>query len=164
MAYFIKNKLNDYWSILNYDELTRIASVLNPTSKLTTFLLSTKKDAVIISLQNMMNQYKLLALTSTSFVSLISQQTIIPPLAKELELYISTPPISSSIQNAQDFLAIQATSVPCEEAFFIASKILFKLQNRLNSKTAHASLCLKNWINNNIDIKLYKINQILNLN
>ncbi|CAG8806698.1 1682_t:CDS:1, partial [Cetraspora pellucida] len=107
MAYFIKNKLNDYWSIINQDESTKIALVLDPTSKLITFPLLTEKDTVLISLRNIMNQYKPLALTSTSvfddkrkwFVSLISQQTIIPQLAEELELYLSTPPISSSIQN-----------------------------------------------------------------
>ncbi|CAG8725742.1 16692_t:CDS:1, partial [Cetraspora pellucida] len=47
---------------------------------------------------------------------------------------------------AQDFLAIQATSVLCEEAFSITSKTLSKLRNRLKSKTAHALLCFKNWI------------------
>ncbi|CAG8594311.1 11078_t:CDS:2, partial [Cetraspora pellucida] len=112
MAYFIKNKLNDYWSIINHNESIRIASVLDPTSKLTTFPLSAKKDTVLISLQNIMNEYKPLALTSTSvfddkrkwFVSLISQQTI----------------------------------------------TLSKLRNRLKPKTARASLCLKNWMENNI--------------
>ncbi|CAG8733874.1 11641_t:CDS:2, partial [Cetraspora pellucida] len=135
MVYFIKNKLNDYWSIINHGESTRIASVLNPTSKLTTFSFSAKKDTVLISLRNIMSQYKPLALTSTL-------QTIVPPLAEELELYLFTPPILSSIQNA--------TSVSYEEAFSIASKTLSKLRNRLKPKTAHASLCLKNWIENNI--------------
>ena len=51
---------------------------------------------------------------------------------------------------AKDYLAIQATSVFCEQAFSITGLTIFKVRNRLNLKTAHALLCLKSWISEKI--------------
>lgn len=58
---------------------------------------------------------------------------------------------------AKDYLAIQSTSVSCEQAFSIAGLTISKVRNRLNPETARALLCLKSWItekigeDNNID-------------
>ncbi|CAG8737831.1 21041_t:CDS:1, partial [Racocetra persica] len=57
---------------------------------------------------------------------------------------------------AQDYLAIQGSSVSCKEIFSTASITLSKLRNQLNPDIAYASLCLKNWMENNIGI--YKKN------
>ncbi|CAG8489364.1 15943_t:CDS:1, partial [Racocetra persica] len=46
----------------------------------------------------------------------------------------------------RDYLAIQSTSVPCEEAFSTAAGTLTKIHNCLDSQTVHVLLCLKNWI------------------
>jgi hypothetical protein len=51
---------------------------------------------------------------------------------------------------ARDYLTIQATSVPSEEAFSIAGNTISKTRNRLSSETARACLCLKSWIINKI--------------
>jgi len=90
----------------------------------------------------------------------------------ELERYLSLPqdedcdpltwwsshqknfPILSAI--AKNHLAIQSTSVACEQSFSIAGLTISKLRNRLDSETARAILCLKSWISetigeNNID-------------
>ena len=57
-------------------------------------------------------------------------------------------PILSLI--ARDHLAIQATSVACEQAFSVAGNTISKTRNRLHSETARASLCTKSWIDNKI--------------
>ncbi|GBB87003.1 hypothetical protein RclHR1_13460004 [Rhizophagus clarus] len=51
---------------------------------------------------------------------------------------------------AKDYLAIQSTSVACEQAFSVAGNTITKVQNRLCPETARASLCTKSWIENNI--------------
>ena len=44
---------------------------------------------------------------------------------------------------ARDYLAIQSTSVACEQAFSVAGNTITKTQNQLHSETARASLCTK---------------------
>jgi hypothetical protein len=51
---------------------------------------------------------------------------------------------------ARDYLTIQATSVPSEQAFSIAGNTISKTRNRLLPETARACLCLKSWIKNKI--------------
>ncbi|GES83434.1 zinc finger BED domain-containing protein RICESLEEPER 2-like [Rhizophagus clarus] len=51
---------------------------------------------------------------------------------------------------AKDYLAIQSTSVACEQAFSVAGNTITKVRNRLCLETARASLCTKSWIENNI--------------
>ena len=51
---------------------------------------------------------------------------------------------------ARDYLAIQATSVPLEQAFSVAGNTISKTQNRLLPETARACLCMKSWIVNKI--------------
>jgi hypothetical protein len=62
-------------------------------------------------------------------------------------------PILSSI--AKDYLIIQATSVPSEQAFSIAGNMISQTRNQLNSDTSRAILCLKSWIENDIGAELY---------
>ena len=47
---------------------------------------------------------------------------------------------------ARDYLTIQATSVPLEQAFSIAGNTISKMRNRLLPETARACLCMKSWI------------------
>lgn len=51
---------------------------------------------------------------------------------------------------AKDYLAIQSTSVSCEQAFSIAGLTVSKLRNRLDPKTSRTLLCLKSWISEKI--------------
>jgi hypothetical protein len=57
-------------------------------------------------------------------------------------------PIISNM--ARDYLTIQATSVPSEQAFSIAGNTISKTRNRLLPETARACLCMKSWIVNKI--------------
>ena len=51
---------------------------------------------------------------------------------------------------ARDYLAIQATSVPSEQAFSIAGNTISKTRNCLLPETARACFCMKSWIVNKI--------------
>jgi hypothetical protein len=46
---------------------------------------------------------------------------------------------------ARDWLAVTASSVPCESLFSIAGNTITPNRNRLNPETAQAILCLKSW-------------------
>ncbi|CAG8772923.1 4756_t:CDS:1, partial [Dentiscutata heterogama] len=84
MAESIKNQLNKYWAIFDRNESTKIATILDPASKLLTFPISTERDSAIASLKKVIAQYEPPELetgaTSTSndkrekFVSLVLQQ------------------------------------------------------------------------------------------
>ena len=50
----------------------------------------------------------------------------------------------------RDYLAIQVTSIACEQAFSVAGNTISKTQNWLYSETARVSLCTKSWIDNKI--------------
>ena len=47
---------------------------------------------------------------------------------------------------AQNYLSIQASSVPCEQLFSLAGNILSKKRNRLDENTVRACLCLRSWM------------------
>lgn len=51
---------------------------------------------------------------------------------------------------ARDYLCIQATSVPSEQAFSIAGLTISPLRNRLEAETARITLCLKSWLRKKI--------------
>jgi hypothetical protein len=92
----------------------------------------------------------------------------------EIDNYLSTPnetitdpllwwkdhqkeyPILSLI--AKDYLIIQATSVPAEQAFSVAGNAITQTRNRLDPDTARATLCLKSWIENKLGLDISNIN------
>ena len=47
---------------------------------------------------------------------------------------------------AQDYLSVQASSVPCEQLFSLAGNIVSKKRNRLDKNTTRACLCLRSWM------------------
>ncbi|CAB5365207.1 unnamed protein product [Rhizophagus irregularis] len=51
---------------------------------------------------------------------------------------------------ARDYLSIQATSVPCEQAFSVASNTITRTRNRMLPETARALLCSKSWLEKGI--------------
>lgn len=100
----------------------------------------------------------------------VTAETILPPSPSpdfaEIERYLALPcdenveallwwqahstefPVLSLM--AKDYLAIQSTSVACEQAFSVAGNTITKVRNRLCPETARASLCTKSWVENNI--------------
>ena len=57
-------------------------------------------------------------------------------------------PILSLI--VKDYLIIQATSVPSEQAFSVAGNTMTQTRNRLDPEKARTILCLKSWIENEL--------------
>ncbi|CAG8738303.1 3770_t:CDS:1, partial [Cetraspora pellucida] len=113
MASSIDQMLKKYWAILNCNELTKIATILDLTSKLMMFLLFNKRDITIASLQNVIAQYELLVLVTSAsstlsfnekrkkFIALISQQTSKLPtirlsVSEELQTYLFLLTIESN--------------------------------------------------------------------
>ena len=91
----------------------------------------------------------------------VNQVNQIRPIEDELERYLALPSISSDSllwwnqyedefpilsKMAQEYLAIQGTSVPCEQAFSMAAHTISKIHSHLHPSTARAVLCLKSWI------------------
>lgn len=62
--------------------------------------------------------------------------------------YKETFPFLSEL--AKDYLAIQSTSVPCEQSFSVAGLTISKLRNRLDPETSRGLLCLKSWTSEKI--------------
>jgi len=60
------------------------------------------------------------------------------------------PKYSILLKIARDYLSIQATSVPSEQAFSIAKNTINPTRNRLDPEKARAMLCLKSWIDNGL--------------
>jgi len=69
-------------------------------------------------------------------------------------------PILSLI--AKDYLIIQATSVPAEQAFSVAGNMITQTRNRLDPETARMTLCLKSWIENELGLNNNINNETLN--
>jgi hypothetical protein len=80
----------------------------------------------------------------------------------EYKIYLSLPRIDESAdplewwknnqqqfptlsQMARDYLAIPATSVPCEQVFSTGKNLITDKRNRLVGKTIRMCLCLKSW-------------------
>ncbi|CAG8476854.1 12186_t:CDS:1, partial [Dentiscutata heterogama] len=83
-------------------------------------------------------------------------QQIDEPL-EELDLYLSSP--SWSLNRCQfptlakiacNYLAIQGTSIPCEEIFSVVAGTITKIRNHLLPETACALLYMKSYIEQNI--------------
>ncbi|GES96273.1 zinc finger BED domain-containing protein 1-like [Rhizophagus clarus] len=47
---------------------------------------------------------------------------------------------------AQNYLSVQASSVPCEQLFSLAGNVVSKKRNRLDKDTTRACLCLRSWM------------------
>jgi hypothetical protein len=80
----------------------------------------------------------------------------------ELQIYLSLPQVDENAdllewwknnqqqfpnlsQMARDYLAIPASSVPCEQVFSAGKNLITDKRNRLVGKTVRMCLCLKSW-------------------
>src|SRR6185369_12082256 len=176
MADSISKKLKDYWTIIDkstiistlLDPCSKLLTFSSEENKNQAInILRSKMNNYASKLNNSNSENNILKSSGTRlfFENLITQQNNqvnqARPIEDELERYLALPSISSDSllwwsqyedkfpvlsKIAQEYLAIQGTSVPCEQAFSMAAHTISKVCNRLNPSTARAILCLKSWI------------------
>ncbi|CAG8746841.1 1491_t:CDS:2, partial [Dentiscutata heterogama] len=128
----IYNKLQNYWQ--HIDEISHVAAFLDPCYKI--FSRLTQNSSDIQQIDEIQRYWNLLLYNDD-----------IEPLTW-WKMHQDEFPLLSNL--AQNYLAIQASSVSCEQLFPIAGAIISKARNRLTSENARACLCLKSWIDKNI--------------
>ncbi|CAJ0643724.1 15364_t:CDS:2 [Entrophospora sp. SA101] len=165
VANSILYKLEQYFKLP--DEAKMIASLLDPSTKSTTFttdeitrtVTAIKPPSQIIKnridarthIRSLASQF--LPTNNTHTNDEVEKYLL---LAKENECnplmwwctYKETFPFLSEL--AKDYLAIQSTSVPCEQSFSVTGLTISKLRNRLDPETSRGLLCLKSWISEKI--------------
>ncbi|CAG8780600.1 10819_t:CDS:2, partial [Racocetra persica] len=168
VANAMKVKFMSYWAHLN--ESSAILGLLDPHNKLSTYDITECEQTInklheVYQIYKLPEEKKLLPPTTATK----STQRFFRNLTKchqsnlnryEIEKYFSEPeteadplpwwkansnqfPVLARI--AMDILAVQSTSVPSEQAFFIARNTISLTRNRINPEVTHASLCLKSW-------------------
>ncbi|CAG8722712.1 8247_t:CDS:2, partial [Racocetra persica] len=169
----MQKKFNKYWEDTNI--LYAIACILDPSYKLEWFryyyeqkekLSQEETEKIVINLQT--------RITSTSpDLDYQSDEDYRQYASKrsrmntnnlyEIQQYLNEPTISKKIKPlywwksnynrfpnlskmAKDFLAIPATSVPSEQIFSLAGRIIDDCRINLESNTVEALICQRNWL------------------
>ena len=170
IATAMNNKLADYWDYLDKNSI--ISAIIDPSHKLETFdeihlnevkqffkekyksyMTTTTSSTILVAEESSSRSYfrKKLKLSRNNNITndilevyLNSPEEDTDPLVwyKARE---SDPKYSTLVYMARDYLSIQATSVPSEEAFSLAKNTISLIRNRLDPKKAKALLCLKSW-------------------
>jgi hypothetical protein len=171
------SKLTDYW--VHLDKSSTISAIIDPSHKLDTFYeniddirktfedkyksyssITTLPSEAILIKEDSSRRYfrkKLKVSKNNNTTDILNSYLNIPeedidPLiwykAREVD-----PKYGTLALMAKDYLSIQTTSVPSEQAFSIAKNTISLIRNRLDPEKARASLCLKSWLDNGM-IKL----------
>ena len=171
------SKLSDYWVHLN--KSSTISAIIDPSHKLDTFyeniddirktfedkyksyssIITLPSEAILIEEDSSRRYFrkKLKVSKNNNTTDILNSYLNIPeedidPLiwykAREVD-----PKYGTLALMAKDYLSIQTTSVPSEQAFSIAKNTISLIRNRLDPEKARASLCLKSWLDNGM-IKL----------
>ncbi|CAG8811657.1 10269_t:CDS:2, partial [Cetraspora pellucida] len=164
-------KLDEYWQKL--DQSSFMIAPLDPNIKLSLYD-SEKQHKAQQYIENLYSKYitsnassssqtDTLKLTSRDyFKKALRRPFNSPGVTSELRNYLMSSEVDCEVlswwkahannQNyknvakmAQDYLCIQATSVPSEQVFSVAKHTINPLRNRLDPEKARATLCLKSW-------------------
>lgn len=161
----IRDKIQDYWEQL--DQITHIAAFFDPRYKTIAYhglskdeILTPIRDKLPTSVPNLSNNHNKRSIFVQRLSSLNQQRnTNTDELLKYWELaeasfdmeplswwwaHSTEYPILSKM--AQNYLSIQASSVPCEQLFSLAGNVVSKKRNRLSKNTTRACLCLRSWL------------------
>ncbi len=159
----IRNKIQEYWGYIN--EMTHVATFFDPRYKAIAYQDLSVNQIFEPIRNNLPDLASDLPSTSTSiFVQRLSstrqqRNTNTDELLKYWELadasfdmeplswwraHSTEYPILSKM--AQDYLSVQASSVPCEQLFSLAGNVVSKKRNRLDKNTTRACLCLRSWM------------------
>jgi hypothetical protein len=168
----IRDKIQDYWEQLN--QATHVATFFDPRYKTIAYHGLSKEEILapihnqlptsVPNLSNNQNQNK-----KSIFVQRLSslnqqRNTNTDELLKywdSAEASFDMEPLSwwwahsteypILSKMAQNYLSIQASSVPCEQLFSLAGNVVTKKRNRLSKNTTRACLCLRSWLIEEID-------------
>jgi hypothetical protein len=161
----IRFKIQEYWN--QVDEITHVPAFFDPRYKKIAYQNMLKEDILNpirncfpISASNLQTNNKKRSIFAQRLSTINQQQSVnSDELLKYWELaeasddieplswwraHATEYPILSKM--AQDYLSIQASSVPCEQLFSIAGNIVSKKRNRLEENTIRACLCLRSWL------------------
>ena len=163
----VRNKIKEYWDKL--DEITHIAAFFDPRYKNIAYQ-GISKEEILTPIRNCFpistsssqanNRKKSVFAQRLSNFNQQQQQNInsdelirywesseanddIEPLSW-WRAHSTEYPILSKM--AQNYLSVQASSVPCEQLFSLAGNIVSKKRNRLDENTVRACLCLRSWM------------------
>lgn len=169
-------KLTDYWIHLN--KSSTISAIVDPSHKLETFD-NDDIDEIKKDFENKYQNYMIKTIPSTAIPieeeSCSSRKYFRKKLKLTrndntidiLNLYLNSPeddvdPLiwykareadpkyNTLTLMAKDYLSIQATSVPSEQAFSVAKNTINPVRNRLDPEKARELLCLKSWIDSGL--------------
>jgi len=161
----IRDKLQEYWEHL--DQITHIAAFFDPRYKTIAFhglskdeILAPIRSHLPTSISNLSNNNNSKSIFVQRLSSLNQQRNAntdellryweLADASSEMEplswwwAHSTEYPILSKM--AQNYLSIQATSVPCEQLFSLAGNVVSKKRNRLGKSTTRACLCLRSWL------------------
>ena len=178
IANAMKDKISNYWNYL--DQNSTISAIIDPSHKLETFnevnldeikkIFEEKYKEYLTT--TTISSEKLVEEDSNSSRSYFRKKLKLSRNNNNindniLNIYLNTPekdvdPLtwykaregnpkySTLVKMARDYLSIQATSVPSEQAFSIAKNTINPTRNRLDPEKVRAMLCLKSWINSGL--------------
>ena len=161
----IRDKLQEYWEHL--DQITHIVAFFDSKYKTIAFhglskdeILAPIRSHLPTSISNLSNNNNSKSIFVQCLSSLNQQRTAntdellryweLADASSEMEplswwwAHSTEYPILSKM--AQNYLSIQATSVPCEQLFSLAGNVVSKKRNRLGKSTTRACLCLRSWL------------------
>jgi len=168
-------KLSDYWIHLN--ESSTISAIIDPSSKLDTFnesdmsnvrktfedkyknYITTSSTAVLIeeeesSSRSYFRKKLKVSRNANNTTDILNNYLNSPADDVDALLWYKAreadPKYNALTLMAKDYLSIQATSVPSEQAFSIAKNTINPARNKLNPEKASACICLKSWIDNEL--------------
>ena len=163
----VRNKIKEYWDKL--DEITYIAAFFDPRYKNIAYQ-GISKEEILTPIRNCFpistsssqanNRKKSVFAQRLSNFNQQQQQNI---NSDELIRYWESSEANDDIEPlswwrahlteylilskmAQNYLSVQASSVPCEQLFSLAGNIVSKKRNRLDENTVRACLCLRSWM------------------
>jgi hypothetical protein len=166
----IRDKIQDYWEQL--DQTTHVAAFFDPKYKTIAYsglskdeILAPIRDKLPTSVSNLSTNNNNKSIFVQRLSSLNQQRnTNTDELLKywdSAEASFDMKPLSwwwahlteYSILSkmAQNYLSIQASSVPCEQLFSLAGNVVSKKRNRLSKNTTRACLCLRSWLIEDIE-------------
>ncbi|CAB4405998.1 unnamed protein product [Rhizophagus irregularis] len=172
VASSILEKIKQYWEVV--DSSTIVATILDPRTKLTLFATGEESTNAVNAIKSHFAEYNvsplLTSLPNTNQETVSNQRSVrrsrSSGIYEELDRYLALPcddnvepllwwkahfrefPALGAM--ARDYLSIQATSVPCEQAFSVASNTITRTRNRMLLETARALLCSKSWLEKGI--------------